>query len=221
MTSLFDSEVAARSMIGKVAPPIGGALRRAAAALRDEGIDFLLIGSVGLAAYLPLEANSDLDLLVHPRRADAAYDALARAGFRMERPEEERPDLDWLCKAYTGDVMIDIIFRPRPGITLDDEMLRHAQPVDVDGVVVLAAPAEDLIVMQASAHGRETCDYWFNALDLVLRGGVDWAYLERRAAPVRSRIAALLLYAASVQGVAEENALRRFLPIDVGAGPQH
>ena len=58
-------------------------------------------------------------LPLRPGDARAAQDALAAAGFRPEAVPEE-----WLLKAWDGDVLVDLIFRPAGGPVGDAEFAR-------------------------------------------------------------------------------------------------
>lgn len=83
-------------------------LKKAAGALRDAGVPFMLGG--GLAAWVRggPESDHDLDLMLKPEDADGALDVLAATGMRPERPPEA-----WLYKAWDDNgVMIDLIFEP-------------------------------------------------------------------------------------------------------------
>ena len=84
------------------------ALKRAAAALREADVPFLLGGSLASWARGGPETRHDLDLMIKPEDAERALEALAEAGMRPERPPEE-----WLLKAWDGDVLVDLIFVPR------------------------------------------------------------------------------------------------------------
>jgi hypothetical protein len=84
-------------------------LKKAAAALRQADVPFLLGG--GIAAWVRggPESNHDLDLFVKPEHAERALEVLADTGMRPEKPAE-----NWLYKAWDGDVLIDLIFSPVP-----------------------------------------------------------------------------------------------------------
>jgi hypothetical protein len=89
-------------------------LKVTVAALRDRGVPFMLGGSVAAWARGGPQPQNDLDVMVKPEDADAALEAVASAGMRTERPPEE-----WLYKAWHGDVMVDVIFRPS-GLEITD-----------------------------------------------------------------------------------------------------
>src|SRR2546423_15307722 len=94
--------------------------RKAGAVLRDAGVPFALGG--GLAAWVRggPKTEHDIDFVVKPDDAERALAALEEAGLRPERPVE-----DWLLKAYDGDLLVDLIFRPASG-DVDDEFLAPA-----------------------------------------------------------------------------------------------
>lgn len=80
-------------------------LKKAAAALREAEIPFVLAGGLASWARGGPETEHDLDLLVKPEDAERALTALAEAGMRTERPPE-----DWLYKAWDDEVLVDLIF---------------------------------------------------------------------------------------------------------------
>src|SRR3954470_19365606 len=92
-------------------------LKKAAAALREADIPFLVGGSLASWARGGPETRHDLDLMIRPEDVDAAVAALAAAGLRPEDPPEE-----WLVKAWDGDVLVDLIFAPK-GMPLTDEVI--------------------------------------------------------------------------------------------------
>src|SRR5207249_1308653 len=69
-------------------------LKRAAAALRDAGVPFLVAGGVASWVRGGPRTDHDLDFLVKPDDAERALAVLAETGMRPERPPEE-----WLFKA--------------------------------------------------------------------------------------------------------------------------
>src|SRR5262245_28477489 len=96
-------------------------LGTAVGALDRQSIDYLLIGGQASALLGRPRCSSDIDLLVTPEDANPALDALARAGFRVERTNPH-----WLYKAFAHDVLIDVLFKVRGDIYLDAEMLRRS-----------------------------------------------------------------------------------------------
>src|SRR4051795_9019069 len=97
-------------------------LKKAGAALRDAGIDFLLGGSLASWARGGPETRHDLDLMIRPDDADRALEVLREEGMRPERPPE-----DWLVKAWDGDTLVDLIFCPK-GMPIDDEVIARGEP---------------------------------------------------------------------------------------------
>src|SRR5947209_9164708 len=100
-------------------------LRDALGAVDAAGIEYLLMGGIGSAAFGRPRFTHDIDLFVKPDGAEPALDALAAAGF-----ETERTDPRWLYKGFKRDAMVDVIFRSAGEIYLDDEMLAHGSDID-------------------------------------------------------------------------------------------
>src|SRR3954447_6331852 len=74
---------------GQAFSDIEQALKKAAAALREADIPFLLGGSLASWARGGPETRHDLDLMIKPEDVDAAVKALEAAGLRPEEPPEE------------------------------------------------------------------------------------------------------------------------------------
>ena len=151
------------------------ALKVAVATLRDAQVPFLLGGSLATWARGGPEPQNDLDLMVKPQDAEAALQALADAGMRTERPPEE-----WLFKAWCGDVMIDIIFRPS-GLEVDDAVIERADVISVMAVSTPVMALEDVLVTMISALDEHTLDYTrLIAIARSLREQIDWPRLWNR-----------------------------------------
>jgi Uncharacterised nucleotidyltransferase len=150
-------------------------LKEAVAALREHGIPFALGG--GLAAWArggPVTQN-DLDLMVKPRDAEAALDALTRVGMRPEKPPEE-----WLYKAWRGNVLVDLIFRPS-GLELTDQVLDRADVIPVAAVATPVLALEDVLVTMLCAIDEHAVDYSrLVAIARSLREQIDWPSLRAR-----------------------------------------
>ena len=79
-------------------PDLIDAMKRAAAALRDAGVPYLLGGGLAAWARGGPPTEHDVDFFVYPADAERALGALVDAGMHAERPPEE-----WLLKAWDGD----------------------------------------------------------------------------------------------------------------------
>jgi predicted nucleotidyltransferase len=179
---------------------LGEAIR----ALDKSAIDYLLIGGQASALLGRPRCSSDIDLLVTPEDASPALDALARAGFTVERINPH-----WLFKAFSRDVLVDLIFKVRGDIYLDAEMLRRSTLRRFRGLSVRVVPAEDLIVMKAITHDEETPRHWADALALLASNEIDWEYLLVRARRSPRRMLSLLCYAASIDLFVPSSVMRR------------
>jgi hypothetical protein len=144
-------------------------LKRSAAALRDNGIPFLVAGGVASWVRGGPPTDHDLDFLVKPHDAEAALAALADAGLRPERPPEE-----WLFKAFDGEVMVDVIFRPA-GLAITDELIERGEELEVEAMTMRVMRPEDLLVTKLMAMTEHSINYR-SCLEIAraLREQIDW-----------------------------------------------
>lgn len=146
------------------------------ATLRDAGIQFMLGGSMAAWARGGPEPDNDLDLMVKPDQAGTALEALAGVGMRIERPPEE-----WLYKAWHGDVLIDLIFRPS-GVELTDEVFERGELISVMAVSTPVMALEDVLVTMLYALDEHALDYSrLVSITRALREQIDWPALRVRA----------------------------------------
>jgi predicted nucleotidyltransferase len=144
-------------------------LKRAAAALRDADVPFMLGGGLAVWAHGGPATDHDLDLMLEPKDADRALEALERAGMRPEKPPE-----GWLYKAWDDDVMVDLIFEPT-GTRVDDELFARATELEVNAVSMLVMSLEDVLIAKLMTLDEHTLDY--EPLLLIaraLRERIDW-----------------------------------------------
>jgi predicted nucleotidyltransferase len=168
-------------------------LAEAIAALRQAGIEFVLIGGMSTAAFARPRVTDDIDVFVRPDAAQRTLQVLAGAGFRTEET-----DPHWIFKAFKHGVLVDVIFRSTGDLYLDDEMVRRADDQEHLGVSVPLVSPEDLLVIKAVAANEDSPQHWHDALAVIARCEIDWRYLllrARQAGP--RRILSLLLYAES------------------------
>jgi Uncharacterised nucleotidyltransferase len=154
-------------------PSIEAALKKAVAALRESAIPFLLGGSLAVWARGGPETRHDLDFVVRPEDAERALAALEEAGMRPETPPEE-----WLFKAWEGDVLIDVIFRPR-GLEVTDELFERGETLHVLGISIPVMSIEDVLITNLLALHEHELDY--TALirtARAVREQIDWSYLR-------------------------------------------
>jgi predicted nucleotidyltransferase len=150
-------------------------LKRSAAALRDNGIPFLVAGGVASWVRGGPATDHDLDFLVKPEDAEEALAALVDIGLRPERPPEE-----WLFKAYDGDVMVDLIFRPA-GLEITDEVIERGEDLEVQAMTMRVMRPEDLLVTKLMAMTEHSINYR-SCLEIAraLREQVDWDDVRER-----------------------------------------
>jgi hypothetical protein len=112
-------------------------MKRSAAALRDANVPFLLGGGLAAWARGGPPTDHDVDLLLRERDVERAEEALADAGLRLERPPE-----GWLVKAWDGEVLVDLIFRPAGG-AVGDEHFERATTLEVLVAKLLALTEQE------------------------------------------------------------------------------
>jgi predicted nucleotidyltransferase len=152
-------------------------LKKAAAALRDSGVPYLLAGSYASWARGGPERRNDLDFVVKPEDFDQASEALAAAGLEpVDAPEE------WLNKVRDDNgVMVDLIHSPA-GLPIDDEVMERGDDVDVAGMTFRVMALEDVLTTKLFAFKEHYLDYEaILEIARTLRDQVDWDELRRRA----------------------------------------
>jgi hypothetical protein len=151
-------------------------LKRVSAALRDAGIEHALAGAPACWARGGPDHGDDLDLLLRPRDADRALEALAAAGLRPERPPE-----GWLVKAWDGDLLVDLLTEPI-GVRADDALGR-AEEMRVGGMPIRVCAIEDVLCSMLLARNEVYLDFT-GPLRVVraLREQIDWADIRQRTA---------------------------------------
>lgn len=158
---------------------IEAALKRAAAAMRDAGIEYALMGSVAGWARGAPQSRNDLDFLVRPEDAERALTALEEAGMKPERPPE-----GWLYKAWDEDgTLVDLIFGPK-GIKDVGEVLGRAEIVSVAALDLPVIHLDDVLTMKLFAMDEHSCSYEsVLALARAVREQINWDRVRERTAP--------------------------------------
>jgi hypothetical protein len=151
------------------------ALKRSAAALREEGIPFLLGGSLASWARGGPPTRHDLDLIIKPEDAERALKTLEDAGMRPERPPE-----DWLLKAWDGDTLVDLIYCPK-GLPVDDELIGRGEELSVLGMDIRVMALEDVMATKLMALTEHSLRYeGLLQIARALREQIDWAEVRAR-----------------------------------------
>lgn len=178
-------------------PDLLETLKDAAAALREAEVPFLLGGGLAAWARGGPETEHDLDLMVRPKDAARATEALEEAGFRIENPPEE-----WLYKAWDSDVLVDVIFEPSGG-RVDDAMFERAEELDVHAVTMKVMSLEDVLATKLLSLREHEVDYE-SVLEIAraLREQVDWDEVWRLTGD--SAYARAFFYLAEQLGILDE-----------------
>jgi predicted nucleotidyltransferase len=152
-----------------------GTMKKSAGALQEAGVPFVLGGGLACWARGAPKTEHDVDFLVRPADAERAWQTLAAAGMRTEKPPE-----GWLLKAYDGDVLIDLIFDPQGG-PIDDDAFARAEDLEVHATRLKVAALEDVIIQKLLALSEQQPDF-SSVLELArsLREQVDWEQVRER-----------------------------------------
>jgi ferritin-like metal-binding protein YciE len=158
-------------------PELVETMKRAAGALREAEIPFILGGGMAAWARGGPPTDHDVDLFLRQDDAERGLAALTDAGLRPERPPE-----GWLLKAWDGDVLVDLIFHPAGG-PVDDGWFRRATATEVVAQPLLVASIDDVLATKLLAMSEQAPDYR-PVLEIAraLREQVDWDGLRTRVA---------------------------------------
>jgi hypothetical protein len=150
-------------------------LKRVAGMLRAADVPFVLGGGLAVWARGGPATGHDLDLMVKPEDAERALEALEAEGLRTEKPPE-----GWLYKAWDGDVLIDIIFRP-VGEPVDDDVFARADELEVSAVPMQVMSVDDVMVTKLKALDEHELDYE-RPLEFArsLREQIEWESVRRQ-----------------------------------------
>jgi Uncharacterised nucleotidyltransferase len=152
-------------------------LKRAAAVLKTTGVPFALAGSFAAYAHGGASSDHDVDFLIKHEDMERILEALSDSGFRIEHPPE-----DWLVKAYDGDELVDLIYRPIE-IPVTDETLADATVMNVGPISLPVLSATQLMVHKLLTFDQHHCDF-ARALPLArsLREKIDWERVRKDTA---------------------------------------
>ncbi|HJP67079.1 MAG TPA: nucleotidyltransferase [Actinomycetota bacterium] len=185
-------------------------LGEAVKAIEDEGIPYVFIGGLASVLLGPPSSTNDIDFFVRPEDAERVMETLSKRGF-----ETKVHDPSWLMKGVKKGVLVDVIFKSTGDIFLDDEMLARASVGEFKRQRLRIVSPEDLMVMKALAHQRDT-HYWYDALDLLAHSEMDWDYVLRRARHGPRRILSLLAYAQSEDLAVPNTAIQKLVELIYG-----
>jgi hypothetical protein len=153
------------------------ALKRAASAFKAHGPEFALAGSYALWVHGGPEPVHDVDFVVAEEDAEIAAKTLEEAGFRIDRPPE-----DWLFKACTGEVVVDVLHRLN-GVPVDPATIRCADVMEVLAIAMSVLAPTHVVTEKLSSLNEHHCD--FAALLPAVRAvreQVNWDQVRRDTA---------------------------------------
>jgi hypothetical protein len=154
------------------------AMKHAAAVLRDSDVPFALAGGLAIYARGGPATEHDVDFILREEDAERALEALARAGFRTERPPE-----GWLFKAFDDDTgsMVDLIFSPNRMPEVVPEILERSEPIEVYAITMNVMTVTDVLATKLLTLKEHEVDY-ADALEIArnCREQIEWDLLRER-----------------------------------------
>jgi hypothetical protein len=156
-------------------PELIESMKRAAAALRDAEVPYMLGGGLAAWARGGPPTEHDVDFFVRPADAERALEALVAAGMKADRPPE-----GWLLKAWDGETLIDLIFSPAGG-TVDDGYFERMDEIEVAAQRLPVASLADVLTTKLLALSEQDPDL-SSVLELArsLREQIDWEFVRKR-----------------------------------------
>jgi hypothetical protein len=156
-------------------PELIDSMKRAAAALRDAEVPYILGGGLAAWARGGPPTEHDVDFFIHERDAERALEALVGAGMKPDQPPE-----DWLLKAWHCETLIDLIFHPAGG-PIDDGYFERAELLEVASQTMLVASLGDVLTTKLLALNEQEPDL-SSVLELArsLREQIDWDFVRAR-----------------------------------------
>ena len=169
-------------MVSRRAPDFPRFLARLAVALRDEKIPFMLIGGQAVLLHGRPRLTEDIDVTLgaSPDELPSVLRACAALGLRpLPEDVEGFARRTFVLPAFDPDtrIRVDLIFSSTP---YERQAIRRAVTVELEGVPVPFAAAEDLVLHKLFAGRPRDIE---DAEGVVRRKGreLDWEYLERWA----------------------------------------
>ena len=158
-------------------PELIDSMKRAAAALRDAEVPYMLGGGLAAWARGGPPTEHDVDFFVLPADAERALAALEEAGLKPERPPE-----GWLLKAWDGETLIDLIYSPMGG-DVDTGYFERAEEIEVAAQRLPVASLGDVLTTKLLALNEQDPDL-SSVLELArsLREQIDWDFVRDRTA---------------------------------------
>jgi hypothetical protein len=154
-----------------------GAMKVAAAVLRDSGIPFALAGGLAVYARGGPPTEHDVDFLLRQEDAARAVDLLQEAGFRTERPPE-----GWLYKVFDeSGAMIDLIFAPNSRPERVAAILDRATELEVYAITMPVMTVTDVLESKLLTIKEHEANY-DDVLEIAqtCREQIDWETLRAR-----------------------------------------
>ena len=156
-------------------PELIESMKRAAAALRDAEVPYMLGGGLAAWARGGPPTEHDVDFFVRPADAQRGLEALVEAGMKAETPPE-----GWLLKAWDGETLIDLIYSPMGG-DVDQGYFDRSEEMEVAAQRLPVASLGDVLATKLLALNEQEPDM-ASVLEMArsLREQIDWDFVRAR-----------------------------------------
>ena len=156
-------------------PELIDSTKRAAAALRDAEVPYMLGGGLAAWARGGPPTEHDVDFFVPEEHVERALEALVEAGMKPETPPE-----GWLLKAWDGETLIDLIYSPMGG-DIDQGYFDRAEEMEVAAQRLPVASLGDVLATKLLALNEQDPDMT-SVLEMArsLREQIDWDFVRAR-----------------------------------------
>jgi hypothetical protein len=159
-------------------PDLIDTMKRASAAFDEAAVPALIGGGLAAWARGGPPTDHDVDFYLREDDAERALEALVATGMTPATPPE-----GWLLKAYDGDILVDLIFRPSGG-PIGVEHFVRSTAMELMAQPVLVASIDDVLATKLLALSEQEPDFR-GVLELArsLREQIDWEFVRKRTAP--------------------------------------
>lgn len=156
-------------------PELIESMKRAAAALRDAEVPYMLGGGLAAWARGGPPTEHDVDFFVRPADAQRGLDALVEAGMKPDHPPE-----GWLLKAWDGETLVDLIYSPMGG-DVDQGFFDRSEEMEVAAQRLPVASLGDVLATKLLALNEQEPDMG-SVLEMArsLREQIDWDFVRAR-----------------------------------------
>lgn len=170
-------------------PPTPGDLTLLAKALRDNGVEYVVIGGAAMALHGFPRMTRDIDLFLPVDRKNnarllKALQAVPNSQAALAQLNPKYMDQGY-STAFEGDIAIDLLYVAADKTFAD--LRQHVERIDLDGVPVWTLDVDGMLISKRTTREKDVPD----RLKLERLRNALFAVYPSRQASIRERAAAL------------------------------